>query len=201
MSKLLLSTMAIGKKLQGENTHVTIGLTNPKSPSNVGAVMRAAGCYCVEQVLYTGQRYANAAKFNGAKHSTDTKNARDKIPLKPAEEFENIESLRTFLPDNTKIICVDLVEGAIPLPHFNHPEKAIYIFGPEDGTISQSMINTADDVVYVPTVGCMNLAASVNVLLYDRLAKALVNNKQIQSDNTLIRKSRDTNNKVKVKRG
>ncbi|MCI2283295.1 RNA methyltransferase [Colwellia sp. MSW7] len=201
MSKLLLSTMAIGKKLQGENSHVTIGLTNPKSPSNVGAVMRAAGCYCVEQVLYTGQRYANAAKFNGAKHSTDTKNARDKIPLKPTEEFENIESLRTFLPDNTKIICVDLVEGAIPLPHFNHPEKAVYIFGPEDGTISQSMINTADDVVYVPTVGCMNLAASVNVLLYDRLAKALVNNKQIQSDNTLIRKSRDTNNKVKVKRG
>jgi tRNA(Leu) C34 or U34 (ribose-2'-O)-methylase TrmL len=26
-------------------------------------------------------------------------------------------------------------------------------------------------VVYVPTQGCMNLAASVNVILYDRLAK------------------------------
>jgi len=28
-------------------------------------------------------------------------------------------------------------------------------------------------VVYIPTVGCMNLAATVNVVLYDRLAKAL----------------------------
>lgn len=204
MTKLLLSTMAIGKELQVENSHITIGLTNPKSPSNVGAVMRAAGCYCVDQVLFTGQRYANAAKFGSDKHNTDTKNAREKIPLKAVEHFENIESLRTVLSEKTKVICVDLVEGAIPLPHFKHPEQAIYIFGPEDGTISQKVINNADDVVYVPTVGCMNLAASVNVLLYDRLAKSLLSNSDskenvTQSDDVLIRKSRDTNNRVKVK--
>jgi len=85
------------------------------------------------------------------------------------------------------------------LPYFEHPEQALYIFGPEDGTISQAVIDSADDVVYVPTHGCMNLAASVNVLLYDRLSKSLNLDNQNQSDNALIRKSRDTNNKVKVK--
>ena len=205
MTKLLLSTIALGKQLQVENSYISIGLTNPKSPSNVGAVMRAAGCYCVDQVLYTGQRYANAAKHHSSIHShsklnTDTKNARDKIPLKPVDNFENLESLRAFLPNTTKIICVDLVEGATPLPHFQHPDQALYVFGPEDGTISQAVVNIADDVVYVPTVGCMNLAASVNVLLYDRLAKSLINNDKSQSDNALIRKSRDTNNRVKVKK-
>ena len=191
--------MALGKRLQVENSHVTIGLTNPKSPSNVGAVMRAAGCYSVDQVLYTGQRYANAAKYNGSKHNTDTKNARDKIPLTAADSFEELKSLRACLPGKAKIVCVDLVEGATPLPHFQHPEQALYIFGPEDGTISQTVINNADAVVYVPTVGCMNLAASVNVLLYDRLAKSLINRNQTESDTMLIRKSRDTNNKVKVR--
>lgn len=191
--------MALGKQLQVEHSHVTIGLTNPKSPSNVGAVMRAAGCYCADQVLYTGQRYANAAKYSGAKHNTDTKNAHEKIPLKASEHFEELDSLRALLPENTKIVCVDLIEGATPLPHFQHPEQALYIFGPEDGTISQEVINNADDVVYVPTVGCMNLAASVNVLLYDRLAKSLLGNAGQQHDDALIRKSRDTNNKVKVK--
>ena len=29
------------------------------------------------------------------------------------------------------------------------------------------------EVIYVPTQGCMNPAASVNVILYDRLAKKL----------------------------
>ena len=169
------------------DSHVAVGLTNPKSPSNVGAVMRAAGCYGVDQVLYTGNRYAQAAKFSGNKLNTDTKNARDIIPLLAIDDFKSAQQVQS-LPEGTKIICVDLVEGATPLPHFQHPEQALYIFGPEDGTISQGVINSADEVVYVPTLGCMNLAASVNVLLYDRLAKSLVNSKQMHSDNVLIRK-------------
>lgn len=180
--------------------HVTIGLTNPKSPTNVGAVMRAAGCYQVDQVLYTGRRYEQAAKYNKDTLKTDTKNAQGKIPLLAVEDFINIKGILENISSTTKIICVDLVEGATPLPHFIHPPQAIYIFGPEDGTIKQQVIDSADDVVYVPTVGCMNLAASVNVLLYDRLAKSnVMQASNGQADDVLIRQSRDTNNKVKVK--
>tara|TARA_R110000737_G_scaffold132041_3_gene163710 strand:- start:145 stop:663 length:519 start_codon:yes stop_codon:yes gene_type:complete len=169
-------------KLKTEN--VVIGLTDPKSPSNVGAVMRAAGCYQVNEVRYTGARYARAAKFH-----TDTKDALRKIPLNA------VESLTSNLLPGQQVICVDLVEGAIPLPAFEHPENAVYVFGPEDGTISQEVINNADAVVYVPTIGCMNLAASVNVLLYDRLAKS----KHTAVGDDLIKRSRDTNNTVKVR--
>jgi len=72
----------------------------------------------------------------------------------------------------------------------------MYIFGPEDGTISQAVIDRADAVVYVPTIGCMNLAATVNVVLYDRLAKSDLG----FATDALIRQSRDTNNKIKLKR-
>lgn len=185
---------------QADESKVAIGLTNPKSPSNVGAVMRAAGCYQVDHVLYTGKRYAQAAKFGGNNLATDTKNARKNIPLTGVDSFSQLPELLENFSSETKIICVDLIEGATPLPHFQHPEKAIYLFGPEDGTIGQEVIDNADGVVYVPTVGCMNLAASVNVLLYDRLAKQLVKQASSQqADNALIRESRDTNNKVKVK--
>ena len=169
---------------------VCIGLTNPKSTSNVGSVMRAAGCYEVDQVLYTGRRYDRAAKL-----TTDTKKVRIDIPLQNVESLGQ-ECLTTSIDKNTKIVCVDLVKGATPLPAFEHPDKAIYIFGPEDNTISQEVIDKADHVVFVPTVGCMNLAASVNVLLYDRLAKS---NKANAGDE-LILKSRDRNNNVKVKK-
>lgn len=204
MSKLLLSNVALGKRLLEKNSHVTIGLTNPKNPSNVGGVMRAAGCYSVDQVLYTGHRYALAAKFSGSINNTDTQKASEKIPLIGIDDFlqlkkPSIKEQLEKLPESTKVICVDLVEGATPLPHFQHPDQALYIFGPEDGSINQTVIDQADDVVYVPTVGCMNLAASVNVLLYDRLAKSLVKQDKLETDNELIRKSRDTNNKAKVK--
>lgn len=164
-------------------SHVTIGLTNPKSPSNVGSVMRAAGCYRADAVRYTGVRYEKAARFH-----TDTKSAARHIPL------TSVEDMLQELDADTKIVCVELAEGAIPLPEFQHPEKAIYVFGPEDGSIEQSVVSKADAVVYVPTVGCMNLAATVNVLLYDRLAKST----NVESGDDLIRKSRDNRNNLVV---
>lgn len=167
-------------------THVHIGLTKPKSPTNVGSIMRAAGCYGAKSVLYTGERYDRAVKFQ-----TDTKVVQDKILLK------GVDCLLQHVPlidgEKAKIVCVELVEGASPLPEFEHPDNAFYIFGPEDNTISQDVIDCADAVVYIPTVGCMNLAATVNVVLYDRLAKSAHT-----SGDALIRASRDKNNNVKV---
>ncbi|MBY5946225.1 RNA methyltransferase [Photobacterium rosenbergii] len=168
-----------------KNNRVSIGLSNPKSPTNVGAVMRAAGCYRVDSVKYTGNRYGYAAKFH-----TDTKDITDKIPL------TNVESLLDDLSADTKIVCVELAEGATALPAFEHPENALYVFGPEDGTIAQEVVDQADAVVYVPTVGCMNLAATVNVLLYDRLAKA----ENVIMGDELIRQSRDNRNNLVVKK-
>ncbi len=175
-------------QVETKTTLVKIGLVNPKSPTNVGGVMRAAGCYQADEVRYTGKRYALAAFHRGEQYNTDTKRVSRNIPL------VGVECLLEGLDEETHVICVDLVEGAIPLPQFQHPKKAIYLFGPEDGTIDQALVDRADAVVYVPTIGCMNLASSVNVLLYDRLAKS-----DIQGSDELIRQSRDTNNRVKVK--
>ena len=181
--------------------HVSIGLVNPKTPINVQGIMRASGCYGVNSVFYTGRRYELAARNMGAQYQADTKNAASYIPL------TGVECLLDHIPEGAKIVCVDLVLGATALPEFVHPENAYYIFGPEDGTISQAIIDKAHAVVYVPTVGCMNLAASVNVLLYDRLAKQYLTERadadacpQLKSGDALIRQSRDTNNRVRVKK-
>ena len=162
-----------------------IGLVNPKSPENVGMVMRAAGCYEANSVFYTGERFNRARKF-----FTDTKNAHEKIPLQATDD------LLATIPSNTKIVAVELIEGAIPLIQFQHPERAFYIFGPEDGSLSQAMLDACDHVVYIPTIGCMNLAATVNVVLYDRLAKSIGN---IISERP-ISENRDTNSRATIKR-
>lgn len=165
---------------------IHIGLSNPKSPTNVGAVMRAAGCFGANAVFYTGERYKQAARY-----VTDTKNHVENIPLK------HVESLFDGAHKGMKIICVELAEGATPLPEFQHPEQACYLFGPEDGTLSQALIDRADAVVYIPTTSCLNLAATVNVVLYDRLAKSDLG----YAGDDLIRQSRDTNNRLKRRDG
>lgn len=164
------------------NIKASIGLINPKSPSNVGGVLRAAGCYNAHEVFFTGNRYLNAQKFH-----TDTKNVITRIPL------TQTHSLQDAKPEGAKVVVIELIEGATALFEFQHPENAFYIFGPEDGSVPKDILTWCDEVVYIPTIGCMNLAATCNVVLYDRLSKlGGVKN----SDETIIR-SRDTNNKLK----
>ncbi|EGQ9502089.1 RNA methyltransferase [Vibrio cholerae] len=163
---------------------VIIGLHNPKSPTNVGAVMRAAGCYNATQVRYNGTRYARAVKFQ-----TDTQNSHERIGL------VEMDDLTAGLDSEVKIVCVELAVGATALPLFTHPEQAIYLFGPEDGSLPQEVVDQAHHVVYVPTHGCMNLAATVNVVLYDRLAKSLGE----IDDQAQVIANRDNKNRLKVK--
>ena len=171
-----------------KESKVCIGLINPKSPDNVGAVMRSAGNFRADSVCYTGKRYPLALQRNPAAPDMRRKLSQD-IPI-----YE-VSCLIDSAPEDMKIVCVEFAENAIPLPEYQHPQNAFYIFGPEDGGISQQVIDRADAVVYVPTHGCMNLAATVNVVLYDRLSKSARN----LEGNEYIRKSRDTNNRLKVK--
>ena len=85
------------------------------------------------------------------------------------------------------------MEGATPLPAFEHPDNAFYLFGPEDGSLSESHLSMCDEVVYIPTLSSLNLAVTANIVLYDRLAKS-------QYDTSLegIRNSRDTNNRLRL---
>ena len=166
---------------------VSIGLVNPKSPDNVGSVMRAAGNYNVTDIFYTGDRYPRALSYQGRSLDLSRKVSKDVV-------VSGSESLLDAITEDMKVVCVELAVNAIPLPEYSHPQNALYIFGPEDGSISQEIIDRADDVVYIPTIGCMNLAATVNVLLYDRLAKQGTTT----ASNELVLQSRDRNNRLKV---
>jgi len=134
-----------------------IGLFQPKNNINVGSVMRAAGVYGSALVVTSGTRYKRA--------SSDTMKAVRRIPLL------RVDDLKEAIPFDCVPVAVDLVDGATSLKDYKHPERAFYVFGPEDGTLGKQVLSWCRDVVYIPTEGCMNLAATVNVVLYDRQAK------------------------------
>jgi tRNA(Leu) C34 or U34 (ribose-2'-O)-methylase TrmL len=134
-----------------------IGLHKPKDPLNVGEALRAAGCYGAAMLVASGTRYKKAR--------TDTQAAHRHLPLLECAD------LRMMLPFDCVPVAVDLIEEATSLHDYKHPERAFYIFGPEDGTLGEDVLSWCKDVIYVPTRHCMNLAATVNVVLYDRSCK------------------------------
>jgi len=126
------------------------------------------------------------------RYCTDTQRAAANVPV------QNVEDILAAVPEGAALVCVELVVGATPLSEFEHPQNAFYVFGPEDGSVPQAIVDAADAVVYVPTIGCLNLAASVNVVLYDRTSKlGLPDNANDRDD--LIRRSRDNRNRLRLK--
>lgn len=68
-------------------------------------------------------------------------------------------------------VAIELKEGAECLTQFEHPENAVYVFGPEDGSIYSSYIRLCHRFVFIPSHHCLNLSAAINVVLYDRRMK------------------------------
>ena len=136
----------------------SVGLVRPKDLNNVGSVLRAAHCYNVSMVAIEGAR-------TPIKHSTDTPKAWRHTPVIRTDE------LRGIVPYACVPVAVDLVDGATSLIDFQHPQSAFYIFGPEDGTLTSKTLDWCPHKIMIPTLSCMNLAATVNVVLYDRMLK------------------------------
>jgi tRNA(Leu) C34 or U34 (ribose-2'-O)-methylase TrmL len=142
------------------NGFYCIALDNPKSGENVGGSMRAAQIYGASLIVLGGKRPEKLIK-----HPTDTMKAFKHIPS------VLVEDIFEALPFDCIPVAVDLINGAMPLPNYCHPKRAFYIFGAEDATLGKRITDRCRDIVFIPTRSCMNLAATVNVVLYDRLSK------------------------------
>lgn len=137
-----------------------IALDNIKSVPNLGSAMRAAQVYGAALVLIGGPRMARLGKI-----ATDTMKAYRHVPV------ICVDDVMDNIPHDCVPVAVELVDDARALPAYTHPERAFYIFGAEDQTLGRRVLDRCRDKVMIPTRGCMNLAATVNVVLYDRLCK------------------------------
>lgn len=52
------------------------------------------------------------------------------------------------------------------------PERACYVFGPENGSLSPEIAVRSRHKVMIPTNTALNLGMTVNTVLYDRLSKS-----------------------------
>src|SRR5262249_60960076 len=70
-------------------------------------------------------------------------------------------------------VAVEVRDEAEPLDTFVHPEHAVYVFGPEDGTLGRATLSVCHRFLRIPTAvrTPLNLSAAVTIVLYDRHVK------------------------------
>lgn len=134
-----------------------VALDRPKTPHNIGSALRAAHNFGAPAVFVGGQRYRRA--------STDTLASYRHLPL------IEVDDLMAAIPFDCVPVAIERVEGARSLISYTHPHSAFYVFGPEDGSVRSDIIARCRDVIKIPTEQCLNLAATVAIVLYDRALK------------------------------
>ena len=147
-------------------------LDQPKFARNVGASLRAVSCYGGDGLWFTGDRIG----LEGLKRLPREERMRafretNWHQLRGADEGRPVDAIqrqtkRTYTP-----VAVELLPGTEPLHLFDHPDDALYLFGPEDDTLPAGIRSTCHRFVTIPSFHCLNLAAAVYTVLYDRMAK------------------------------
>lgn len=146
---------------------VAIGLINPKYPRNVGGIVRAASCFGASQVYFSGNRVPLDAQ------SYETYRLPREERMRDYQEVELINTNKVFdcFASDVVPVAVEIKPNSESLVTFEHPESALYIFGPEDGSLSRAELALCHKFVIIPSRHCLNLASAVCVILYDRILK------------------------------
>lgn len=159
-----------GKMILGNNAPKhgkvpAVVLTNPKFSHNVGTAQRACSCFGIEQLWWTGNRVKLEVE-NGQRLPREER-------MRGFKDVTLINFDRPFdqFPKGTVPVAIEIRKNSEYLTSFEHPDNAIYVFGPEDGSIPKVFLPFCHRFVIIPTRHCLNLAAAVNIVLYDRMQK------------------------------
>jgi len=135
-----------------------IGMEGVSKPMNFGNLARSAHGFGASFVFTV----APAKRINAPK--SDTTGSKEHMPWYTFDEPKNL-----VLPDDCRLIGMELTEDAVELPSFRHPSRAAYILGPEGGSLSPEIQERCEFIVKIPIHICVNLAMAGAVIMYDRM--------------------------------
>ena len=150
-----------------ERGFAVIALDRPGHGVNVGHTLRAALGFSARMVIL-GEKDPG---INVRKLSTDPGRAYRHVPIL------EVDDIFDAMPNDCIPVAVEMTDDAVDLATFVHPERACYIFGPENGSIRDEILEKCQHVVKISTTMSLNLGMTVNIVMYDRLAK-ITRNKQ-----------------------
>lgn len=184
MTSIPVQSTFVGKHMPPCGVAPALVLHDPKYARNVSSIVRLASGYGFKQVWYTGDRVSltDPDKNLDAKSGKGGKKGLGKARL-PREErmkgYKKVEIIQydqpfDCFPKGSVPVAVELRPGAQMLHHFEHPENAVYVFGPEDGSVPSQHLAKCHSLLFIPVEHCLNLATAVATVLWDRKQKRIL---------------------------
>jgi len=145
-----------------------IALTNPKYPHNVGAAIRACSCWGIQKLVWSGKRVPHPDEWSESELSDYRIPREERMKGYKSVELVRSERFKDLIVGGIIPVAIELVPDAENLFDFEHPENAMYIFGPEDGGLTSIILQHCHRFIKIPTRHCLNLGCAINVVLAHR---------------------------------
>ena len=135
-----------------------IGAERISKPLNLGNLFRSAHAFGASFVFTIGA-HPDALDF-----FADTSKSSCHLPY---YHWQTLEAMN--LPDDCRLVGIELMSESEDLPSFRHPVKSAYVLGPELGALSPELVLRCDHLVRIPTDFCINVAVAGAIVMYDRV--------------------------------
>lgn len=139
-----------------------VALVNPKYGHNVAGALRNCAAFGIGQLWISGERAVGEWEARGRLPREERMRSYGNVEVCLGDHF--------FDAFNKEVVpvAVEVQETAEPLTTFEHPENALYVFGPEDGGLGKVSLQHCHRFVIIPSKHCLNLAVAVGLVLGHR---------------------------------
>ena len=128
---------------------------------NIGTMIRNANAFNAEKVFYYGKKKYDRRGAVGTHHYVD---------LNFIGDDDGLISLKS----DFVFVCLDNVEGSVPMEDFKWPKNSLMIFGEEGVGLTDKMLSMADYTVSITQYGSvrsMNVGTTSGIAMYDYTKK------------------------------
>lgn len=136
-----------------------VGVQGISKSMNAGAIFRTANAFGASFAFTVSAAYSRS---KGA--LADTSKSVDQMPF---YQFPTVDEM--VLPNDCRLVGVELTDDSIELPSFRHPSRCAYILGPERASLSPDLVEKCEFIVKIPTKFCLNVSVAAALVMYDRV--------------------------------
>ena len=150
-------------------------LVDLKYDFNLESAYRVCANFGASRLYWTGTRVLDPPRHPRPKRGRGRSRAEahfdDFSAVRGERQRDPLALIGRLQSEGYTPVAVELVASATSLERFTHPERAVYVLGPEDGSLSEEVVKRCAKAVRIPSDGCLNVAMAASaVLLHRRLA-------------------------------
>lgn len=148
-----------------------IVIDSPKTPENIGAIIRIAGNLGISEIYLI----AKESDFRMSKITKSSSNAHQYVNL----NFVDYNFLKTVKEKDYQIIAIETCDNSSNLFEYTFTEKLVFVFGNESHGVSNEGLKYCDKALFIPLPGevkSMNVSHAVSVTLFEYYRQGMDDN-------------------------